>query len=194
MTDLDWPPEFGERTPARQREPNRSYEVTLAQSLDDLEAELDRLGVDDLRYSFDAQQRQRDGRPYSRANPDDPGFVVRWTVDGDQYAVGCDAYDRLRDNVRTVGLYVREKRKMEQRPVETGEAEFSNLRLPGPEDTDVVAAEPPPHEVLEVDPDASPQVVRAAYREQVKRAHPDQGGTAAELKRVREAKEAMLDD
>lgn len=67
MSRLDWPGGF-ERTASEARSPNRSYDVSLAKAFDDLERELVRLDVDDYRYSFDAEQRQRDGRPYSRAH------------------------------------------------------------------------------------------------------------------------------
>lgn len=195
MSNLDWPSGF-ERTDADDREPNRRIKVSLSQAFDEVEKELERLGVDDFRYSFDAQQRKTDQRPYSRANPDDPGFVLRWKMDAANYAVACDAYSRLRDNVRAIGLYLQEKRKMEQRPVETGESEFANARLPpAGEDQSVVAAEAvtPAHEVLGVDPDASDDEVQEAARERLIGAHPDHGGSAAELEEVRNARETMLD-
>ncbi|WP_225332739.1 ferredoxin Fer [Halomicrobium urmianum] len=49
-----------------------------------------------------------------------------------------------------------------------------------------------PHEILDVDPGADEQTVRDAYREQVKEAHPDHGGTAEEFQRVRSAYEALV--
>jgi len=191
MSGVDWPPEFTGRTPARERSRNRSYDVTLSKAFSDLEVELVRLDVDDYDYSFDAQQRQRDGRPYSRARPDDPAFVLRWTKQGDQYAVGCDAYSKLRDNVRTVGLYVREKRKMEARPVATGQTEFSNLQLPSGEDT--ITAEPPAHVVLGIDPDSGRARIQQAFRESMMEAHPDHGGSSEAVERVKRAREQMME-
>ncbi|WP_435147676.1 J domain-containing protein [Halobaculum sp. P14] len=188
---VDWPAQFG-RTPADERSANRSFEVSLSDAFEDLEGELDRLGVDDFRYSFDADARQRDGRPYARARPDDPSFVLRWSMGGAQYAVACDRYSRLRDNVRTVGLYVREKRKMESRPVATGESEFANARLPSGDD--VVEADPAPHTVLGVASDASEARIRDAYREKVKEVHPDNGGDPQAFHRVQRAKEVLLDE
>ncbi|MFC4436991.1 MULTISPECIES: J domain-containing protein [Natrialbaceae] len=189
---LEWPPEF-DRTPTDERTRNNSFDVSLAKAFDDLEAELSRLDVDDFRYSFDAQQRKRDQRPYARANPNDPSFVLHWSMGGEQYAVACDRFSQLRDNVRTVGLYVREKRKMEQRPVVTGESEFANARLP-PADEEPIATEVPPHEILDVAPNTSESDVRRAFREKVKDAHPDNGGSTAAFRRVKDAKEAMSVD
>lgn len=192
VSGVDWPPSFERRSPA-ERKRTRKFDVTLAQAFDDLESELDQLGVDDFRYSFDAQKRKRDGRPYSRANPDDPSFVLRWSMGGEQYAVACDRWTSLRDNVRSVGLYVREKRKMESRPVETGESEFANARLPSGEE-DAIEAAPPAHQVLGVDADADPTTVKEAFREKSKELHPDvEGGDGAAFKRLKRAREAMLE-
>ena len=115
---------------------------------------------------------------------------------GDQYAVACDAYTRLRDNARTLYLYLREKRKMEQRPVETGESEFANARLPPAEGGEggTVVAQEPPHEILGVDRNADEAAVREAFREKAQVAHPDQGGSEDEFRRVRDAREVMLDE
>jgi hypothetical protein len=193
MPELDWPRGF-ERTAPGNRERNNSFEVTLSKAFSDLESELDRLGVeeDGYRYAFDARQRKTDQRPYQRANPDDPGFVLRWRMDGADYAVACDRWSRLRDNVRTVGLYIREKRKMEQRPVVTGESEFANARLPSGDDSEAVVGREPPHEVLGVSPDATPSEVREAFRRKVRAVHPDHGGDEQEFKRVKHAREGLL--
>ncbi|WP_372478916.1 J domain-containing protein [Halomicrobium sp. HM KBTZ05] len=187
---FEWPPAL-QRTPTTDRERNNAFRVSLAKAFDELETELERVGVDDHRYGFAAPQRKRDQRPYADSNPDDPGFVLRWTMDGDQFAIACDRYQQFRSNVRAVGLYLREKRKMEQRPVVTGESEFANARLPSGDET--VVAQRPAHDVLGVDRDADPEAVEQAYRERVKEAHPDHGGSEEDLQRVRQAKEVLLD-
>jgi len=190
---VDWPPQF-ERTDAPNRSRNNSFEVSLHDAIEDLNAEMDRLGVDDWRLSTAMDhQSQNPNYPYAnQPEPDDPGVVLRWSMEGDQFAIACDQYSRVRDNLRTIGLYVREKRKMENRPVTTGESEFANARLPSG-DEDAVAASPPPHEVLDVAPDAPDNVVEAAYREKTKDHHPDHGGSPEAFQRLQRAKEAMLD-
>ncbi|WP_255516676.1 J domain-containing protein [Haloferax sp. KTX1] len=187
---INWPANF-ERTPPSDRESTTKFSISLTSAFTRLERSLKRIGVDDFDYEFDARQRQKDKRPYARANPDDPSFVVRWTKDGEQFAVACDRYSEFRDNVRAVGLYLEEKRKMENRPVATGESEFANARLP-PADDDVVAAPRPAHEVLGVEPDASDEEIRDAFREAVKKRHPDKGGRLELFNELQEAKEAML--
>jgi hypothetical protein len=191
MSRIEWPTGF-DRTDPSERTHNKKFEVSLAKSFSDLEKELEKLGVDDYDYEFDARQRKRDKRPYSRANPDDPSFVVKWTMGGEQYAVACDQYTSLRDNVRAAGLYIKEKRMMENRPVTTGEAEFTNLRLPSGDEDGAVVGQEPPCAILGVEPDADDSAVRAAYRERLKEVHPDQGGSVEAFGRVKDAKEAML--
>ncbi|MFC4449807.1 J domain-containing protein [Halorussus aquaticus] len=192
MSELDWPTGFA-RTESQNRERNNRFEASLRDSIDDLESELERLDVDDWRLSTDARHQKRNPKyPYADASPDDPSAVVRWTMDGDQFAVACDAYSRLRDNVRTLYLYIREKRKMEQRPVVTGESEFANARLPSGDDGHAVVAQEPPHEILGVERGADADEVREAFRREVQTVHPDHGGSEAEFRRVKDAREAML--
>ena len=145
-------------------------------------------GEIDWRLSTAAPHRKRDGLPYADSNPDDPGVVVRWSKGGKQYCVACDHYDDLRDNIRTLGLYIEEKRKMSNRPVHTGQDEFATARLPSGDESDdvIVAGSPEPEldvetaaDLLGVAPDAHDRVINAAFQETVKDGHPDQGGDAS---------------
>jgi len=191
--DIDWPA-FLDRTEPHRRERTSKFKVPISQAISDVEAELvDRLGVDDWRLSTAAPHRKKDGLPYADAKPDDPGAVVRWTNDTEQYAVACDHYTSMRANIRAIGLYVREKRKMSDRPIQTGQGEFATAQLPSGEEEDAIVATggKEPHELLGVAPDAEPAVVRGAFRELVKQAHGDVGGRddldVDELKRARDA-------
>lgn len=195
---VDWPEQL-ERTPARERTRTSKFSVTFHDAIGDIQQELlDRVGADDWRLSTAAAHRKRDGMPYADANPDDPAIVVRWTKDGNQYAVACDHYTGWRDNARAIGLYIREKRKMSNRPVTTGQSEFATARLP-PGDEDATAATnghsaDAPHEVLGVSPDADEAAIRGAARQLKKKHHPDQGGDTEIFKQVVEAAAEMLDD
>lgn len=195
MSGLEWPTGW-ERTPEREREPNRSYQSTIGQTTSDLATEMERLDPESWRASTASggSYTKSNGLPKHSANPSDPGFVLRWKKDGEQFAVTCDAYSRLRDNVRTVYLWVHETRMRGQRPVKTGDAAFAAARLPPAEGDAVgaVAAAPPPHDVLEVSPDADTAVVKAAARSLKKKHHPDRGGDEEAFKRVLRAEEAML--
>ncbi|MDS0280048.1 J domain-containing protein [Halomicroarcula sp. S1AR25-4] len=191
-TSIDWPAGF-ERTDPNRRTKNRNFEATLAQTTKDLATEMDRLDPEEWRASIGNSHTKTNTLPRHNANPDDPGFVLRWTKDGQQFAVACDRYSRLRDNAREVYLWVHETRMRGNRAVVTGESEFAAARLPSG-DGETVVAGPPPHEVLDVAPDAPDGVVNAAYREKTKEMHPDHGGSDAAFKRLQNAKEAMLDE
>lgn len=53
------------------------------------------------------------------------------------------------------------------------------------------AAVPSPFDVLGVSPGADEEAIERAYRQRVKATHPDQGGSADEFRRVREAYEEL---
>lgn len=193
---VDWPPQF-DRRPAAERRRTSKFSVTFHEAVADIDSELGRIGADDWRLSTAAPHRKSDGLPYADSKPDDPAVVVRWSVDGAQYAVACDYYTHWRDNARAIGLYLAEKRKMADRPVTTGQSEFATARLPSGNEDAIVADSGDarqPHEVLGVDPDAPEAVVRGAARQLKKKHHPDQGGDVAEYKAVVRAAEAMLDE
>ncbi|SFR55072.1 molecular chaperone DnaJ [Halorubrum sodomense] len=196
MSGLDWPAGF-ERTAAAERERNRSFEATLGATTKALATEMDRMDVDAWRGEIANAHTKSNGLPLHNANPDDPGFVLRWTDDEEQFAVACDASPKIRDNVRTVYKWVRETRMRGTRPVKTGDTEFAAARLPpGDGEGAVVAASAtsqPPHDVLGVAPDAPADVVEAAARARKADTHPDNGGSTAEFQRVVEAEKAMLE-
>ena len=195
--EIDWPV-WADRTPASDRERTSKFSVTKSQAIKDIRRELEsRLGVDDWRLSTASPHRKKDGMPYADHTPDDPGAVVRWSMDGDQYCVAADEYDDVRDNIRAIGLYIEEKRKMSNRPVHTGQDEFATARLPGGDDDVIVADDggvgvEDPYEVLGVTPDAPESVVKAAADERIKETHPDQGGDPEEFQRVHRAREMVL--
>ena len=196
--NLDWPASF-ERTSAADRERNRSFEATLGATTKELATEMDRMDVDEYRGEIGNAHTKSNGLPLHNANPDDPGFVLRWVDDGEQFAVACDASPQLRDNVRYVLKWVNETRMRGKRPVETGDSEFAAARLPPGDDGDgdVVAGtatSQPAHEVLGVAPDAPVNVVESAARARKAETHPDNGGDRDEFQRVVEAEEVMLDD
>ena len=193
---LDWPAGF-ERTAESERERNRSFEATLGTTTSDLATEMDRMDVDHWRASIGNSHTKSNGLPLHNANPDDPGFVLRWSDGNEQFAVACDASPRLRDNVRTVYKWVHETRMRGNRPVKTGDTEFAAARLPPGDDEVAVAAgstATPAHEVLGVDPDAPDNVVKAAARAQKAEAHPDNGGSREEFQEIVEAEEVMIDE
>jgi len=187
---INWP-EHLSRTPEQDRKYGSAYKVSLAQATSELEGEISRLDPDDWRVEIGNQHTKTNGMPRHNANPDDPGFLLRWSDEGTSHAVGCDSYHSLRDNVREVGKWIKETRKRDNRAVVTGGSNFAAAALPSGDPGAVVAQEPP-HKILDIPRDAPDEVVKGAYRAKMKDAHPDQGGSDEAFDRVERAKEAML--
>lgn len=181
MKQLDWPSGF-ERTPGRERENTNKFESGVRQTKRQIRAEMDRMGVDEWRLD-----------DVTGSSSSDPGVVLRWAKDGQDYAVACDKYTNKKDNIRSIYLWVNETRMRSQRPVVTGNSEFAAARLPsGREEDEAIVLPDEPHEVLGIAPDASERMVRVAYQEKMKNAHPDQGGTRMEKALVEQARDEML--
>lgn len=194
MGDLDWPEAF-DRTPESELTtcPN-GFRVTRSAAFENILDEMQTWdGVTDVQLDSGAEHQTRNpNKPYARASFDDPGVVVYFTKDGESMAAACDRWDNPRDNAQDLYHYLHETRMLEQRGTVTAESEYEKLRLPSG-NGEAIATEEPAHEILEVAPDADESVVKAAYREKVKSAHPDAGGSTSELKRIRRARELMLE-
>ena len=199
MGDLDWPDGF-ERTPTSDQEPYpHGFRVTRSRAFDNILDELRKMDARDVQLDTGAEHQERNpNKPYANSSFDDPGVVVRFERDGQQFAVPCDRWDNPRDNAQAIARYLDAKRALERYGVETVESEFSTQRLPpGNDERETVVvgeapSQPDPHVVLEVAPDAGDAVVKAAARQKLAENHPDQGGDRDQFRRVKEAKKAML--
>ncbi|WP_323192427.1 J domain-containing protein [Halostella sp. PRR32] len=206
MRKLDWPDGF-DRTDPSDREPYpHGFRVTRSEAFDNILEELRRMDTRNVQLDTGAEHQQRNpNKPYANSGFDDPGVVVRFERDGQQFAVPCDRWDNPRDNGQAIARYLDAKRALERYGVETINDEFATQALP-PGDEDAVAAPPAPsdedvleeepHEVLDVSPDAPDEIVEAAFRAQVKdlKGHPDTGGSTGRFGKLKAAREAMTDD
>ena len=201
--EIDWPEGYP-RTSPEEREPYPgNITVGHRESFKSIDEELSRWGATLQRIEFAAPEYVNDSRiPHKSADPADPGVVAYFRRDTEAadvgYAIACDRWSSLRDNARAIALYARRKRLAERCGVTTADSEFDTARLP-PGDADgddqvVVAGgrveTRPAHEVLGVAPEAPAPAVKGAFRELVKEAHGDQGGSdewgVSELKRARD--------
>ncbi|GAB7010446.1 J domain-containing protein [Halorubrum trueperi] len=205
--DLDWPEGYP-RTAPSEREPYPGN-ITLGhrEAFESIDEELSRWGALLQRVEFAAPAYVNDSRiPHKSSDPDDPGVVAYFRREDDHadegYAIACDRWDSLRDNARAIALYARRKRLAERCGVTTADSEFETARLPpGDEDaasSDVIAVEPEPdrdpHEVLGVAEGAPDPVVKGAFRELVKEAHGDQGGSEKwDVGELKQARDELLD-
>ncbi|WP_049928658.1 J domain-containing protein [Halopiger goleimassiliensis] len=191
---LEWPAGF-ERTPADERESYpHGFRVSRTAAFDNILKELRKMDARNVQVKTAAPHTQAEPhRPYADRDPDDPGVVVYFERDGQQFAVPCDRWDNLRDNAQAIAKYLNAKRALDRYGVQTVESEFSTQALPSA-DEKAVGGEEPPYVVLDVEPDASEAEVRHAFREKVKDAHPDNGGSATEFQRVRDAYDELTAD
>lgn len=199
MSDLDWPDRFNRTPPEERTSYPGGFEVSRRRAIDDLLSDLESWGANEVRLETGAQHQKRNpNRPYARARPDDPGVIVYFSRQGNQYAIACDKWDNLRDNIRAIGKYVAHKRMLPKYGITTAEAEFETARLPpGNPDAEAIVTDPPSppaHEVLGVSEDAPVDVVRGAARALKARHHPDRGGDREQFKRVVDAEQQLLEE
>lgn len=149
---------------------------------------LSRMKVPDFVISSNLAIR-RDGLPYAgQAQPEDPGVVLYFTRHGKDIAISCDQYTTVDANLRAIGLTVEAIRGMER----WGTEEMVDRAFTGfaalPESVIVTPyTKRAWYEVLEVAQTASPEVVKAAYRQKALKAHPDHGGSPEAFQEVQDA-------
>ncbi len=109
---LQWP-DNQPRTPVPSRERAR-FKVTLAEAVEDLLVELDRMGdVHSVVITSDLPTRQ-DGLPLSNGSCDDPGVAVYFVHNGVERVFACDRWDRPAANIRAIGLTLQALRSVER--------------------------------------------------------------------------------
>jgi hypothetical protein len=184
---LTWPEG---RPRNRYRRPTR-FEASFASARDHLLDELRKLGARDVVLTSNIALR-RDGLPLADARePDDPGVAVYFDRRvGDRtvpFVIACDTFNRVRANLRAVGLTVEALRSIARYGAsEMLEQAFTGFALLPP----ARAADPPWWVVLGVTQDASAETVRDVYRRLALEHHPDRGGNAERMAQINRAYEA----
>lgn len=154
--------------------------VTIADALHRLQRELDLLGASRIVCSTNVEVRL-DGFPRSdRRAPDDPGVAVYFRVEGDPVVLAVDRYDTVADNIVAIAKHIEASRAIERYGVGTLKEIFRGYAALPPamsiDDWRAVLGEPRNLDQAE-----------AVYRERMKAAHPDVGGSQAEAARLNAA-------
>lgn len=112
----------------------------------------------------------------------DPGVSIWFDRQGQELVLACDRWTTVEDNMRALGNTLEALRGIERWGTqEMQEAAYQGYAaLPA-------RSEAPWWDVLEVAPTASRSEIDAAYREALKRHHPDTGGDTEAFLRVQEA-------
>lgn len=181
---LQWPPGWP-RT--NYPEPAR-FDTSFARARNQLIRELDLLGATNVVISSNITLR-RDGLPYAnQRQPDDTGIAVYFSLNGEQQCVPCDKWTRTEDNLQAIRKTIEALRGLDR----WGAKEMVNAAFRGfkalPESVIVTPyTKRPWHEVLEVLPTASPEVIKGAYRRLLIRHHPDHDGDPVAFQELQEA-------
>ena len=172
---LTWPTIYP-RTPAQKLQKAR-FEVSFAKARDELLHELELLGAKTRIISSNIPLR-KDGLPYANTKePIDKGVAVYFQLNNKPYALACDRWDATKDNLRAIGLHVAAMRGMERWGVGNLEQAFAGYQaLPASSNKSRNW-----WDVLGVKQNATPAEIKEAYKELVRRHHPDAGGTHAQM-------------
>ena len=103
-----------------------------------------------------------------------------------KHCIPSDKFNSVWANARAITLTVEALRGLERWGTgQIMEAAFRGFAaLP---EAIVTPHRRPWHEVLEVLPNASPEVIRAAYKQRLHKSHPDHGGSDSDFQEVQEA-------
>lgn len=121
---LAWPA-HRPRTPWQKRKAgkfnmtgDRGYKVDIstAAAMDRLEGEVTRLGGVNTLLSSNVDTRL-DGRPRSGVEPADPGVCLYFTLKGAPFALACDTYARVAQNIAALAAHVEATRAIERHGV-----------------------------------------------------------------------------
>lgn len=186
---LYWP-EGWQRT-ERHRRRAAAYKVSFARARDELVRHLRLMGARDVIVSTNVPLRL-DGLPYANSRePEDPGVAVYWTDRKKrEQVIACDRWNRVKDNLRAVGLAVEALRMLER----TGASEILERAFRG---FAALPAETPRRtwrEVFGVGPNdtGGRAWIDAMYRALAQQRHPDRGGSHEEMLELNRAREEAL--
>lgn len=147
--------------------------------------ELNLLGATNIIISTN-QEIRRDGLPYvNQSRMDDVGVAVYFDRDGSNQCIPCDKWLTLADNMQAIAKTIEALRGLERWGAkDMVDAAFRGFKaLP----ESVIVTEEPWYTVLGVEPDAPASFIRNAYRDLVKKHHPDIGGDPKEFERIQNA-------
>ena len=191
---LEWP-EHQARTPHWQRDPSPFASRSLVRAYEDLGHELGRLGAASFVISSNAKLRSDTTLPLARqphiADPGAAVYLVREERDAQTgrrepklYALACDKYESLEENLRALFLTIDSIRRIERhgssRLMEQALSGFRALTAPRDE-------QPPWQDVLGVGEDCDLEEALSAYRALIRDHHADKTGDGEEALRLNNA-------
>lgn len=142
--------------------------VTVAVAMERLDAEITSLGGRYALLSSNIETRL-DGRPRSgQSDPIDPGVCVYFQMGGKPYALACDTYSSVAQNIAALAAHIEATRAITRHGVASA---AETLRA-----FEALPAPPSCWELLGLSPGAARDEVERAFRSKSKDAHPDRPG------------------
>lgn len=118
-----------------------------------------------------------DGRPRrDRARPLDQAVAFYFELDDKPHVLACDRFDRIEDNIAAIAAHIEALRGQERWGVADMKQAFAgHVALPAPEQW---------WQVLGVAQTASHDEIDRAWRDKMRSAHPDRGGSESAAQRL----------
>lgn len=183
---LHWPAGYP-RAPKRK---DSRFKNTLAGARDFVKGEVKRLNGTGLVISTNLPVRN-DGELYAdvaRYRIDDPGVAVYFTRDKQQVCLCCDTYTRVWENLQAIGRTIEALRQIDR----DGVSDFLNRAFSGFKALPERASGKNCWDVLGISQTKDLNAINQRYRELVKAAHPQNGGSQEQLDEVLEARNQAL--
>lgn len=162
--------------------------MTNAGAADRVELELDRLGASYPLISSNVEVTLS-GRPRSGAKePDDPGVCIYFQLAGKPYAMACDRYTTVADNLAAIAAHIDATRAIERHGVASAAETLQAFQaLPAPGGRHWTA-------VLGLERGATVDQVKSVHRRLLMEHHPDRGGSDREMGEINRARDEALKD
>lgn len=192
------------RTPSHKRQPGQfkanERRITRVEAMKRLEAEVARLGGQNLLVSSDLVLRA-DGQPHmGKPEPIDPGVVAFFTLQGEAVSMPCDRFGELAQNLAALAGHIEATRRITRYGVATASETLQAFTaLPAPDHAAPSAR--PWREVLGLradfpeglDRDEAEMVITRRYRLKASEAHPDVvGGSEAKMADLNRARDEAM--
>lgn len=135
-------------------------------------------------------QVKKDGMPYSNyKEPRDSGVAVYFKLDGRDYCLPCDKWDRVADNLAAIAAHLGAMRGIERWGVGESHDVFTGFKaLP-----DSTMAEAQVWQTLGLpSKPAAEEFIHSAYKTMAKTVHPDMGGDADKFYLLQQAYKLAL--
>ncbi|WP_202406092.1 J domain-containing protein [Hufsiella ginkgonis] len=181
---------FGKKSTTRNGY-DQKVSLTVASATDRLLKELDaytRVGCDyrvppeSVIISCNVPPSKK-GRPSSgMAEPEDPGVAVYFILDGNNYCLPCDKWNRVADNIGAIAAHINALRGIERWGVGQNHDVYTGYKAL-PESASASSW----RQVLNVSAIDDLFTVRLSYRSLAKKHHPSVGGDAEKFQQIQEA-------